>query len=274
MQCSQCGSEVQSEFQFCPTCGHPFPSQTEPEGPAPTAVDFPSGPDWILAITSGNDQGSSYPFVDTLVIGREDDCDVILNDDRASRRHATIERTGEDSFRLVDHGSTNGTFVNEERVEGTAILVAGTPFSIGATVMSLVPTFETCARCGQSIEGSITFCGNCGHPIGTEVEIDLEAMAAEIEQATSREMQPSGKPAAEFGPAVPSVQDTPVSAAAPQEDLEETPPPRFKLPRRGLLIGCGVLLLLGIVTACCVSTVGTDLLEWLLDLLYEIQYMF
>lgn len=259
MQCSQCGNEVQLEFQFCPTCGHPIPSQTGPEDPAPTVVDVPSRSDWILAIMSGNDQGGSYHIDDALVIGREADCDVILNDDRASRRHATIERTGEDSFRLVDHGSTNGTFVNEERIEGTAILLAGTPFRIGATVMSMVPTSETCSRCGQSIEGSITFCGNCGHPIGTDVEIDLEKMAAEIEQAASREMGQSGKPAAEFGTAVsPEVDST--TTGRKLSDLVA------KLPKRWIRIGCLVLIILFASAAFC--GMALEFLQDLMDAIF------
>lgn len=244
MQCNECGAEVQGEFQFCPTCGHPIPSQIEPEGPAPTVIDSPSGPDWILGIMSGNDQGGTYPFEDQLVIGREDECDVILNDDRVSRRHATIERTGESSFRLVDHESSNGTFVNEERIEGTAILLAGTPFRIGSTVMSLVPTFETCARCGQSIAGSTTFCGNCGHPVGADVEIDLEKMAAEIEQVASQGKRPSEKPAAEVGTAIPPE----VSATTTGSVFSKIKP---KLSRRWFGIGCLVLITLIAAAAFC-----------------------
>lgn len=244
MQCSQCGSEVMSDFQFCPTCGHPIPSQAEPEGPPPTVVDVPSGSDWILAIMSGNDQGGSFSIDDRLVIGRDPECDVILNDDRASRRHATIERTGDDSFRLVDHGSTNGIFVNEERVDGTAMLLAGTPFRIGATVMSMVPTFETCSRCGQSMEGSTTFCGNCGHPVGTDVEIDLEKMAAEIEQAASQGKRPSEKPSAEIGTAF-----TPeVSAPTTGSVFSKI---KSKLSRRWIGIGCLVLITLIAAAAFC-----------------------
>ncbi len=183
MHCSQCGDELQSGYQFCPNCGHPVAAQTIPEGPAPTVVDAPSASQWILGVMSGNDQGTSYYITDKLVIGRESDCDVILNDDRVSRRHATIERTSEDSFRLVDHDSTNGTFVHEERVKGTAILIAGMSFRIGGTIMSLVPTYETCARCGQPIKGSITHCINCGHAVGAEVKFDIEKMALEIERA-------------------------------------------------------------------------------------------
>lgn len=240
MPCSQCGADVQPEFLFCPMCGHPIPSQTEPEDPTPTVVDTPSGSDWILAIMSGNDQGSSYPFLDTLIIGRAEACDVVLNDERASRRHATIERTGEDSFRLVDHGSTNGTFVNESRVAGTAILLAGTPVRIGDTVMSLVPTFETCARCGQRIEGSISFCGECGHPIGAEAEIDLEAMAAEIERAASRAPRPPSAPPADAGVTAPN-------AAGPTTTGSSLSGLFAKLSGRRFIVGCLGLIILSII---------------------------
>lgn len=50
-----------------------------------------------------------------ISIGREDDCDVALPFDSVSRSHAHIEPTGED-FAIVDHESTNGTYVNNVRV--------------------------------------------------------------------------------------------------------------------------------------------------------------
>jgi diguanylate cyclase (GGDEF)-like protein len=54
---------------------------------------------------------------DSLVIGRADDADVRLAKAGVSRRHAQVERLGEQQFRLKDLGSTNGTFVNAVRIE-------------------------------------------------------------------------------------------------------------------------------------------------------------
>jgi pSer/pThr/pTyr-binding forkhead associated (FHA) protein len=59
-----------------------------------------------------------------VVIGREDDCDVILPSPRVSRRHARICAQGQ-RFAVEDLGSLNGTFVNRSRVHGTAMLTDG-----------------------------------------------------------------------------------------------------------------------------------------------------
>jgi len=53
---------------------------------------------------------------DAIVIGRQDDCDVILPDAGISRRHARIDRR-DDSFVLSDLGSYNGVVLDGQRVE-------------------------------------------------------------------------------------------------------------------------------------------------------------
>jgi hypothetical protein len=62
---------------------------------------------WILK------KGKSY------VIGRELDCHISLNDERVSRDHARIEVDPDGKITITDLGSSNGTFVNEERISGT-----------------------------------------------------------------------------------------------------------------------------------------------------------
>jgi len=59
-----------------------------------------------------------------VVVGREDDCDVILASPRVSRRHARVWTHGE-RFGVEDLGSLNGTYVNRRRVTGTATLADG-----------------------------------------------------------------------------------------------------------------------------------------------------
>lgn len=53
---------------------------------------------------------------DQLVFGRNGECEVVVDENLASRRHAKIIRKGDGWF-LVDLGSTNGTWVNEEKVQ-------------------------------------------------------------------------------------------------------------------------------------------------------------
>ena len=68
-----------------------------------------------------------------ITIGRLPDCDVVLDDKGASRRHAQI-RSQDGTATLTDLGSTNGTQLNGERV-GSRSLTDGDRITIGTTVI-------------------------------------------------------------------------------------------------------------------------------------------
>jgi pSer/pThr/pTyr-binding forkhead associated (FHA) protein len=71
------------------------------------------------------------------VIGRSSECDIALSGDpNVSRRHAEVRRIG-DGYSLVDLGSTNGTEVNGQRIQETA-LMNGDVIGVGTTSI----TFE------------------------------------------------------------------------------------------------------------------------------------
>jgi pSer/pThr/pTyr-binding forkhead associated (FHA) protein len=55
-----------------------------------------------------------------VVLGREPACDIVLDGEGISRRHAELVGSRE-GWRIVDLGSRNGTFVNDERVESAAL---------------------------------------------------------------------------------------------------------------------------------------------------------
>src|SRR6266568_2981813 len=71
----------------------------------------------VVSLTDGREYVIPGP---SLVFGREAGCDVVVAGKDVSRRHAEIVQTPK-GYLLVD-SSTNGTFVNEERVEGQRIL--------------------------------------------------------------------------------------------------------------------------------------------------------
>lgn len=58
----------------------------------------------------------SLANVDTIEIGSDETCSIVVRSEFASRRHATLRRTGGKAI-LTDH-STNGTYVNNKRVYG------------------------------------------------------------------------------------------------------------------------------------------------------------
>src|SRR5438093_1073026 len=66
-----------------------------------------------------------------IVIGRDQDCDVPLDDTRVSRRHARLRVDATGTATLEDLGSTNGTFVNGRRIEGATVVHEGDSISIG-----------------------------------------------------------------------------------------------------------------------------------------------
>lgn len=88
----------------------------------------------LLAIV-GPKMGQQLKLSDdtNLEIGRDPKCDYPVDDDLVSRHHARIEWDGA-AHRVTDLGSTNGTFVNDERIT-TRSLVDGDRLSIGKAVL-------------------------------------------------------------------------------------------------------------------------------------------
>jgi pSer/pThr/pTyr-binding forkhead associated (FHA) protein len=76
-------------------------------------------------------EGSITISARVVTIGRSSDCDVRVDDANVSRRHAEVRRIG-DGYSLVDLGSTNGTEVNGQRIQETA-LMNGDVISVGTT---------------------------------------------------------------------------------------------------------------------------------------------
>ncbi len=114
-----------------------------------------SSPAFRLRILSSDLNGLAGREVDSTVgptlIGRSDDCTVVLKDSRISRKHARIEADG-NGFRLVDLGSANGIYVGDERVAELR-LKHGLKFRIGGTefefVVPIRPASEPVASPGQ-----------------------------------------------------------------------------------------------------------------------------
>lgn len=76
------------------------------------------------------------PAGETLV-GRSEECGLCLDDERLSRVHAKLVVSGE-VIKILDHGSRNGTFVNDVRLTVPVLLRPGDRIRMGQTSMELV----------------------------------------------------------------------------------------------------------------------------------------
>jgi predicted component of type VI protein secretion system len=89
-----------------------------------------------LVIRAGEQMGTEFPADRAVVrMGRGSGSDIILHDSQASRLHAEISQVG-GQYVIRDLGSTNGTYVNGERVVGTQPLYPGDQIRIGDTILS------------------------------------------------------------------------------------------------------------------------------------------
>lgn len=236
--CSNCGQANESGAHFCSNCGQPLAPAAAADAPPPTVLDQPDRPAWLLTLLTGPNAGTAYPVGDKLVLGRDPACDVVLDDPKASRKHAAIERLAEGRYRLQDLGSSNGTFLLGQRVE-TAEIVPGAELRIGETLMSLASEAESCAQCGAPLGPGLEYCGNCGHRVGEPAVFDLDQRLAQLE--------------AEVSPAAP---DTGGFYRPPQPEGEAAPSgstgtaPGRRLPR-WLIFGCLALVMLAATAVCC-----------------------
>jgi predicted component of type VI protein secretion system len=91
-----------------------------------------------LKVLEGRQQGKTIPLnVRQFLIGREQDCHLRPNSDLVSRHHCVF--TVDDfTVRLRDLGSTNGTFVNGERIQGQVVLKPGDHVAVGKLSFEVV----------------------------------------------------------------------------------------------------------------------------------------
>jgi len=113
-----------------------------------------------LRVATGKQMGSviSLP-VGKFIVGREEDCHLRPNSDLVSRHHCVFT-SDEFSIRLRDLGSTNGTYVNGERIRGQVILKEGDRVVIGKLEFDMVirdPSMEeTATNLGGSTQTDVT----------------------------------------------------------------------------------------------------------------------
>lgn len=106
-------------------------------GVRPGSISTHERPAAHLAITSGVLKGTTLPLGDApVLIGRAATCTVVIDDDYLSARHCRI--FAEDGQWLVeDLGSTNGTYLGNQRVTDPVPFSLGDKVRMGATTVEL-----------------------------------------------------------------------------------------------------------------------------------------
>ena len=149
-----------------------------------------------------------------VVLGRDIDNEVVINDAEISRRHTRL-LIQEGGYVVEDLGSTNGTFVNGQKITGSHVLEPGQTI-----------------RLGENVTLSYEIAG---------FDADATIASGQRKPAAAAPPPPAAAPAAR-APALPAAA-SPVASAG-QAGLASL------TGNRNLMIGCGALLVLGI---CAVS---------------------
>jgi pSer/pThr/pTyr-binding forkhead associated (FHA) protein len=88
-----------------------------------------------FVMRSGPTPGATYSLDgDQMVIGRDSTNGVVINDSEISRKHARLIFQG-GKYVLEDLGSTNGTFINGQRITGQVVLRSGDIVSLGEQIV-------------------------------------------------------------------------------------------------------------------------------------------
>ncbi|MEO0813126.1 MAG: ATP-binding protein, partial [Myxococcota bacterium] len=139
-----------------------------------------------LVMMTGAHTGASYEILDSAVIGRHAECDIVLLDASASRRHSMIRRTSV-GLLLEDLQSSNGTYLNGKKVN-RAPLTNGDRIQIGTTTLKVFSEddLEVRLRHAQKMESLGRLASGAAHDFNNILAV-VTASASLISEMSERE---------------------------------------------------------------------------------------
>jgi hypothetical protein len=134
-------SVIRSDLFGKPVRASDQPQPQELETPPPPARrgKRQRGEPRLLMISQGSQAGLSAELAGGMImIGRGADCQLILDDDYVSTRHARVVAAPNGIY-VEDLGSTNGTYVNGQRITAPTTITLADSVRIGKTMLRLEP---------------------------------------------------------------------------------------------------------------------------------------
>lgn len=151
VKCRHCQVDNDDNAQFCSQCGAKLGARMDStitfslsaETGDETRVDIEQlraeGP--LLLVTKGIGVGQVFQLGEgQVLIGRDPDSDIFLDDVTVSRKHAIL-KVADGTYELEDSGSLNGTYVNRVRVDAVTVS-DGDELQIGKFKMVFIDRHE------------------------------------------------------------------------------------------------------------------------------------
>lgn len=207
-----------------------------------------------LILQTGPNAGTEFVLEkNEIFLGRDVNNDIVINDPEVSRRHARLIRDG-DEYLYEDLGSTNGTFIQGQRLAAPTLLKHGTIITIGERVLisymiAMTDPYATVAvsRVSQPVE-----------PL-PQAEAVPQSTPQPQKAPVVPPTPPLGTPPLQTPPSyVPPVYSQPpaftpsIPVKQPPSAVQMTPPPVIEGPRKkskGLVI---FLIILGVLLVFCI----------------------
>jgi pSer/pThr/pTyr-binding forkhead associated (FHA) protein len=145
----------------------------------------------ILEIVEGAGAGQKAQLDGAVEIGRDASTNLALDDEQASRRHARVSAQGDVAI-VEDLGSTNGTYVNGQTVEGPRVVRPGDKIRVGLTVIEL--------RTAQDVQAQ----PSAVIPVPQVTQVSREV----LEPVPEPELQPEPEPIPASSPPAFAVEET------------------------------------------------------------------
>lgn len=207
---------------------------------------------YILTVRTGPHEGMVFDLdKETMILGRDETNDIVLSDAEVSRRHSRLTLSPQ-GYVLEDLGSTNGTFVNAERLSGPHLLIPGDQIGLS---QKLVVSFEL-----AEVDASATLVVK---PLVETPAAEVEESSADIKAFVAKIEEPAAEAEA---PVVKVEKPAAEDVAAKREEFEvvkETAPKEKRRINRWVVAGIG----------CAALIIVCGGIFWLLDARYpEILY--